>query len=233
MENITIFKKYDRPLRGGVLKKYLIPIRGNQCECCKNTTWLNQPITLQVHHIDGDKTNNELDNLQLLCPNCHSYTDNFGSKNKITLNKISDEEFIDALYKNLTIRQALLSLHLSDAGTNYERARYLININNIIVGKENENFSPKIEKENYCKKCGKLIRWTSTYCSDCIKIVSRTVERPTREQLKEMIRTLPFIQIANQFNVSDNAIRKWCDAEKLPRTKKDINSYSDEEWEKI
>ena len=38
-------------------------------------------IPLQVHHIDGDCTNNKEENLQLLCPNCHSLTETFGNKN--------------------------------------------------------------------------------------------------------------------------------------------------------
>lgn len=48
-----------------------------------------------------------------------------------------------------------------------------------------------------------------------------------------MIRILPFTKIGEKFNVSDNAIRKWCDAEKLPRKSSEIKSYSDEEWSKI
>lgn len=44
---------------------------------------------------------------------------------------------------------------------------------------------------------------------------------------------MSFTAIGKMFNVSDNAIRKWCDAEHLPRTKKEINSYSDEEWDLI
>lgn len=48
-----------------------------------------------------------------------------------------------------------------------------------------------------------------------------------------MIRVLPFTQIGEQFGVKDNSIRKWCDSMNLPRTKKEINSYSDEEWDKI
>jgi uncharacterized protein YjcR len=59
------------------------------------------------------------------------------------------------------------------------------------------------------------------------------VDRPNREQLKKLIRTIPFTKIGEMFNVSDNAIRKWCDYEKLPRTKREINSYSDEEWEQV
>lgn len=62
------------------LKKHLIKSKGNQCEECKNGLWLGQPIKLEVHHIDGDRTNNDLPNLQLLCPNCHSFTDNFRNK---------------------------------------------------------------------------------------------------------------------------------------------------------
>ena len=56
-------------------------IKERKCECCGNTHWLGEPIVLELHHIDGNKTNNSLENLQLLCPNCHAHTDNFKSKN--------------------------------------------------------------------------------------------------------------------------------------------------------
>lgn len=67
-----------------VLKKYLMEIHDNKCQKCG---WSEEhPIThkipLEVHHLDGDCTNNNLENLQLLCPNCHSLTENFGSLNK-------------------------------------------------------------------------------------------------------------------------------------------------------
>lgn len=61
----------------------------------------------------------------------------------------------------------------------------------------------------------------------------RKVERPNRKELKKLIRTKSFLEIGRMFNVSDNAIRKWCDAEKLPRKKTEIKQYTDEEWEKI
>jgi 5-methylcytosine-specific restriction endonuclease McrA len=51
------------------------------CECCLNTIWMDKPIPLEVHHKDGNKDNNNLDNLQLLCPNCHALTDNYRGKN--------------------------------------------------------------------------------------------------------------------------------------------------------
>ena len=53
-----------------------------KCSICKNNgTWNNKPLSLQLHHKDGDATNNEIDNLEFLCPNCHSQTDNYGYKN--------------------------------------------------------------------------------------------------------------------------------------------------------
>lgn len=51
------------------------------CERCGLTVWNNEKIPLDVHHIDGDQLNNELENLLLLCPNCHRQTENFGAKN--------------------------------------------------------------------------------------------------------------------------------------------------------
>lgn len=226
-----IFKKTDIPVRGGELLTHLIKIRGRKCECCQNTEWLNQPINLQVHHIDGDKTNNELNNLQLLCLNCHSYTNNFGSKNKKQKEYITDDELQTALENNSSIRQALLSLNLSDAGGNYARARYLVNDRKIEIGK-NLNIDIK-SKENYCKKCGIAILPSSTYCIKCLGLVNRTVERPSKEELKQQIRTIPFTRIGAKYGVSDNAIRSWCKAENLPYTKKEIKSYSDEEWKTL
>ena len=78
-----------------------------------------------------------------------------------------------------------------------------------------------------------MITPSSTYCTKSLGLVNRTVERPTREELKNLIRTVPFITIGKQFGVSDNAIRKWCKIENLPYTKKEIKSYSDKEWDLI
>ena len=64
-----------------VLKKYLTEKFGEKCaECDTTALWNNKPLVLQLDHIDGNSDNNSLMNLRLLCPNCHSQTENFGSK---------------------------------------------------------------------------------------------------------------------------------------------------------
>jgi 5-methylcytosine-specific restriction endonuclease McrA len=69
------------------IRKSLIQIRGHACEECKNTRWKNLPINLTLHHINGDSKMNTLDNLLLLCWNCHSYTPNYGRKNLYSTRK--------------------------------------------------------------------------------------------------------------------------------------------------
>ena len=55
--------------------------KNHQCECCGMTEWLGQPIPLELHHKDGNRNNNTLENYQLLCPNCHAFTDSYRGKN--------------------------------------------------------------------------------------------------------------------------------------------------------
>lgn len=53
-----------------------------KCEICGITEWQNKRITLELHHIDGNRKNNSVENLLILCPNCHSQTNNFRSGTK-------------------------------------------------------------------------------------------------------------------------------------------------------
>lgn len=52
-----------------------------KCENCGLKTWLNNPIPLELHHKDGNRYNNQIDNFQLLCPNCHAFTKSYRGKN--------------------------------------------------------------------------------------------------------------------------------------------------------
>lgn len=53
-----------------------------KCTNCGLTEWLGNPIPLELEHKDGNPSNNRLDNLTLLCPNCHSLTDTYRGRNK-------------------------------------------------------------------------------------------------------------------------------------------------------
>lgn len=66
------------------IRTYLFKKNENKCEKCgwgEVNPYTNR-VPLQVHHIDGNCQNNREENLQLLCPNCHALTENFGSRNK-------------------------------------------------------------------------------------------------------------------------------------------------------
>ena len=97
------------------------------------------------------------------------------------------------------------------------------------------NFSKK--GHCYCVDCGCEITINSNRCIACNhkyqSKLQRTIDRPNREELKNLIRTTPFIKIAKLYNVSDNAIRKWCDSEGLPRRVSDIKKITEEDWKLI
>jgi len=63
-----------RLLRAGILE--------NRCEECGISEWLGRPLTIQIDHINGVKDDHRLENLRMLCPNCHSQTDTYGARNK-------------------------------------------------------------------------------------------------------------------------------------------------------
>lgn len=64
------------------LKPHLIKEKGHICELCKLSDWRGSEIPLEIHHKNGNRTDNRLDNLQLLCCNCHALTDNWRNKKR-------------------------------------------------------------------------------------------------------------------------------------------------------
>ena len=108
------------------IRNILLKEREYKCENCGITSWLGKSIALQVHHKDGDSSNNIRENLQLLCPNCHSQTDNWCHKN-VKSNKITDEEFLEALKNSNSICDACRKLGLTPNQSNYNKARKLLN----------------------------------------------------------------------------------------------------------
>lgn len=166
------------------LKLFKDGIKIKQCEICGVSQWQGVELPLELHHKDGDHYNNELSNLMILCPNCHSIQEGNSGK------AVKSKEEIAKLAK-------------------------------------------EAKRTASCVVCGKPITRNSTYCPECYARESRIVERPSREELKNLIRTTSFLQIGKTYNVSDNAVRKWCVGYGLPKKSSDIKSYSDEEWANI
>lgn len=96
-----------------------------------------------------------------------------------------------------------------------------------------EELSKLTKKKNYCKFCGKEISSDANYCKVCAYKKARKVQRPSRKELKDLIKTTSFVKIGQLYSVSDNSIRKWCKNYNLPSKKSEILKISDEEWEQI
>lgn len=90
-----ILRKKKRPsskTKELVLNHKLKPYK---CEICGITEWLGNPITLQLHHINGNPLDDRLENLQILCPNCHSQTDSYYKRQEIRKSTKSINSNID------------------------------------------------------------------------------------------------------------------------------------------
>ena len=98
-----------------------------------------------------------------------------------------------------------------------------------------ENTDTSNIKEYYCISCGKPVSRENSKCLSCARLTSvYKVERPSREELKEKIRIMTFVDIGKEYGgVTDNTVKKWCKAYNLPYLKSDIEQYTDEQWEEV
>lgn len=192
------------------LKKRLIKLglKEAKCEICGYTE------SIELHHINGNPTDNRLENLQILCPNCHSKTNNYRSKNvkgRIIQNPenliLTEEEIeqrkIERLAKKCkkTVEQYLLDK---------EKGRRKI-------------------PDKICPVCGISFRpkdATQKYCSqECYKEDNKG-NRPVLLQLIQDFKELKsFVQVGVKYGVSDNAVRKWCKLYGIPSSSKEMKIF--------
>lgn len=100
-----------------------------------------------------------------------------------------------------------------------------------------------LESNVICPRCGKPKDRHAALCITCRNKDIRTyvkydenqclTVRPSRDELKQMIRTLSFIEIGKKYNISDNAVRRWCKSYGLPYKKSIIKNITSSNWENI
>ena len=194
----------------------------------------------------------------MVCPNCHALTDNYTGKNVDRENIAIKREKRDRKHK---IGVSDDGQRLYDEFGNFKILcpicckRFMGKNSKMCYECRNESRSKhKIDKEelfeimktNTYSSAAKLLgvdrktvaKWHRFYVdennkhNEDQKLIS-SENAPSRDVLKFKIRTMSFVQVGKQYNVTDNSVRKWCDTYKLPRHKREIKSYSDEEWELI
>jgi hypothetical protein len=82
IEEIIYEGKHPQYNRSNLKKRlFKAGLKKRQCESCGEKKWLGEDIPLALHHKDGVSSNHLLENLQILCPNCHAFTDSYCGKN--------------------------------------------------------------------------------------------------------------------------------------------------------
>lgn len=102
----------------------------HECNRCKLDEWQGEQLTLEFEHKDGNNKNSLRENVEMLCPNCHSLTKTWRGRNRKKKNMVTDNEIVNALNNSTSIRQALEKLNLSYGGGNIRRIKKLLKDNN-------------------------------------------------------------------------------------------------------
>lgn len=178
-----------------VVKRYLRsePSYIHRCSKCNLTRWLDKEIVLELEHINGIRNDNRRENLQWLCPNCHSMTFTWRGRNNGKRISVPDEKLIEIIPLKENIAQVLIEVGLAPYGANYARVKKLIQ-------KHNLSLKEKIKPIKIIN-----LNWRHNP-----RPHTRKAERPSKEILEELVLTYPMVKIGKMYNVTDNSIRKWC-----------------------
>lgn len=157
-----------------------------KCEHCGISEWDGKPLRLQVHHINGDHNDNRLENLQLLCPNCHTQTDTYARNNVIKKKGFKIINRVNEIMNNT--ESSFKPKDLKEI-----KMRVL----------------PPKEKR-YCEFCGKeIIGDGERYCShECAEKANRKFEVDPDQLIEDFREIKSFRGVGKKYGVTDNAIRR-------------------------
>jgi predicted nucleic-acid-binding Zn-ribbon protein len=179
------------------LKQRLISegLKTHKCEKCGNVEWLKEKIKLELHHINGVNNDNRIENILLLCPNCHATTNFFRGNNKLS-----------ALSEMKEVEYRKFRETLTDNADGNPEPSFVIKRKE---GAETLHGIPKTKK--YCICGNEIINDRRKFCSpNCYhnSIQNSTPKVPELLNMFEIYET--FTKVGKYYNVSDNAVKKWC-----------------------
>ena len=131
--------------------------------------------------------------------------------------KISDEDLIEII--DLLKHSSLSQMEIAERfNVGYDTISEINNGKTRVLDDIKYPIRTRQKEERRCKSCGKIIFSHSTLCVQCESVTRRKVERPSKEELFNLLYQSNghFTKIAKLYNVSDNAIRKWCKYYNLP-----------------
>ena len=225
---IEVYLSNQRPIKSIGLKRRLFNdgLKQKVCEVCHRTEWNEKPIPLELHHINGDNSDNTLSNLQIICPNCHALTDNYRGANQervIYRAKLTVEEWRLAIESTSNRSQACLKLGIAAYGGNYQTIdkiikehgfKFLDPVQKPLNTVENVEIEYKTHDGSTQKVSG--VKRSKNKYPDGFNWRkqphpwARKVERPSKEDLEKLIWEKSILQLSKELGVGDNAIRKWC-----------------------
>lgn len=180
-------------------------LKEHRCEMCQNTEWFGQSIKLELHHINGNHNDNRLENLQLLCPNCHSFTDNYRGKNQGRSAQKETSEVESYKFEEPSVGNASGNLEPS-------QKNYIILEEGVETRRKESKSSKKLEPK-YCAYCGTELLGKARrnkYCSQECAHKANGSQRPSVSQLLDDFKELKsYVQVGKKYGISDNAVRKW------------------------
>lgn len=184
------------------LKKRLIRegVKEEKCEVCGNTEWMGRSIPLDLHHINGNHFDNRLENLIIVCPNCHRLTDTHGNKNAS----------IDLIFKQIAEQTAEDKMKLL-LEREEKRQQEIMN-NKYNHNHRHNRINPIKEKiKKYCLQCGKeIIGKGEKYCSmECATIANAKIYPSKEELLEESKKYKSMEEMGRHYNITGNGLKKW------------------------